>query len=237
MTKEIEFVALSEYHYEVAPRPVPTSQYLPSWWKNADPYARMPENPDGKKIVIRGQESNATFKKCTPMLDLLTSGYIVPLWAGVTVENIEGNLSINWRVNKQVFDLHGSQDIDIPDGYSLQQFKYLNPWIPQLPKGYSLLVIPPVGYPNSPFRCMSAIIDYDSTKHPLSPPVFVKEGFEGVVEQGTPMMQLIPFKRDDWESSFSFLKEGELTTIIDKYVKGTLVNNYVKKFWTKKHFK
>jgi hypothetical protein len=31
-------------------------------------------------------------------------------------------------------------------------------------------------------------------------PFFVKEGFEGVVPRGTPIYQIIPFKREKWDS-------------------------------------
>jgi hypothetical protein len=116
-------------------------------------------------------------------------------------------------------------------------FKYLNPWIPQLPRGYSALVVPCFGYPNSPFRPLSGIVDYDKSMHPLQTPVFVKQGFEGVVEKGTPMAQLIPFKRSDWSSEFSYLEDGELATLMDRNFASTIVNNYIKNFWQKKTYK
>ena len=65
----------------------------------------------------------------------------------------------------------------------------------------------------------------------------VKKGFEGIVERGTPMFQIIPFKRNNWESSFSFLQEGELDIKYDRDIKATIVNNYVKNFWEKKSYK
>jgi hypothetical protein len=237
LVNEIEFVALNKYSFEVCPRPFPASRALPQWWKNASPYIKSFDNPDGKKIIVQNGESNASFKKCTPMLDILSSGYIVPLWADVQVSNI-GNLpSLTWRVKGAVFEEHSGQDFEIPDGYQKYQFKYLNPWIPKLPSGFSALIIPCPGYPNTPFRAMSAVIDYDKTPHPLLPPVYLKENFEGIVEKGTPMFQIIPFKRNNWESSFSFLKDGELAALVDRDVKATIVNNYVKNFWEKKSYK
>jgi hypothetical protein len=234
---EIEFVALDKYAFEVCPKPFPASQAIPQWWKDASPYVKGPQNPDGKKIIVENRESNASFKKCTPMLDLLSSGYIVPLWADVQIKN-ENNLPyISWRVNKEVFEQHNGQEVEVPDGYNSLQFKFLNQWVPKLPKGYSALIIACPGYPNNPFRAMQAIIDYDKTTHALYPPIYVKENFEGIVEKGTPMFQIIPFKRDNWKSKFSFLEEGELLINIDRDVKATIVNNYVKNFWEKKSYK
>ena len=237
ITNEIEFVALDKHSFEVCPKPFPASQALPQWWKDASPYIKNGNNVDGKKIIVKNYESNASFKKCTPMLDLLSSGYIVPLWSDVLIRYENELPSISWRVEKNVFELHATQEVEIPNGYQKSQFKFLNQWVPKLPKGYSALIIACPGYPNNPFRAMQAIIDYDKTTHPLFPPMFLKEGFEGIVEKGTPMFQIIPFKRNSWESKFSFLESGQYAINMDRDVKATIVNNYVKNFWDKKSYK
>jgi hypothetical protein len=113
----------------------------------------------------------------------------------------------------------------------------MNRWIPKLPKGYSLFVTNPIGYPNSPFKALSGIIDYDKSNHPLLPPVFLKNDFEGIVEKGTPMVQVIPFKRDDWTSSFTQQDLEQSRINQDRDVKATIINNYVKNIWSKKSFK
>ena len=237
LINEIEFIALDKHAFEICPKPFPASQGLPTWWKDATPYIKGEDNPDGKKLIIKNAETNASFKKCTPMLDMLTSGYIIPLWSDVHVK-INNNLpEISWRVSKNVFELHPGQEVEIPDGYQKTTFKFLNQWTPKLPKGYSALIIPCPGYQNLPFRPISAIIDYDKTTHALFPPVYLKENFEGIVEKGTPMFQIIPFKRNNWISSFSFLKDGEDLITIDRDIKATIVNNYVKNFWEKKSYK
>jgi hypothetical protein len=237
LVNEIEFVALDKYSFEVCPKPFPASQALPQWWKDATPYIKGPGNLDGKKIIVENLESNASFKKCTPMLDLLSSGYIVPLWADVQIRIENGLPLISWRVQKDVFSLHSVQEVEIPNGYQKTQFKFSNQWVPKLPKGYSALIIACPGYPNNPFRTMQAIIDYDKTTHPLSPPMFLKEGFEGILEKGTPMFQIIPFKRDNWKAKFSFLENGQHLINIDRDIRATMVNNYVKNFWEKKTYK
>jgi hypothetical protein len=234
---EVEFIALDKYAFEVCPKPFPASQAIPKWWKDASPYIKSEDNPDGKKIIVSNYESNASFKKCTPMLDMLSSGYIIPLWADVQVTIKEQGSELSWRVHKRVFDVHDGQDVEIPDGYQKTQFKFLNQWVPRLPKGYSALIMPCPGYPNNAFRPMSGIIDYDKTTHPLYPPVYLKNDFEGIVEKGTPMFQVIPFKRNNWSSKFSFLEDGQELINFDRDVKSTIVNNYVKNFWEKKTYK
>jgi hypothetical protein len=237
MSQEIEFIAINKYFYEVCPKPFPASQSLPKWWKDASPYMKSVDNPNGNKLIVKNRESNASFKKCTPMLDLLTSGYIVPLWSDVLVKIENGFPVINWRVSEDVFTIHNGQEVEVPYGYHDTNFKYSNPWIPKLPKGYSALITPCFGYPNNPFRAISAIIDYDKTTHPLEPPVYLKKDFEGIVEKGTPMFQIIPFKRNNWTSKFSFYEDGQLKINVDLDIKSTIVNNYVKNFWEKKSYK
>ncbi len=237
LVNEIEFVATDKYAFEVCPKPFPASQAIPQWWKDATPYTKSPENPDGKKIIIENLESNASFKKCTPMLDMLSSGYVVPLWTDVQIRNIDGYPVVTWRTSRAVLELHDGQEVEIPDGYQQSQFKFLNQWIPKLPKGYSALIIACPGYPNNPFRPISAIIDYDKSTHALYPPMYLKEGFEGIIEKGTPMFQIIPFKRNNWKSTFSFLEEGQFHINMNRDVKATIVNNYVKNFWEKKSYK
>ena len=237
MSNTINFMAENKYCYDVAPKPYPASKAIPQWWKDATPYLRTPDNPDGKKVIVSHLNSNASFKKCQVMLDTLTAGYVIPLMADVIVSTTSGFPEINWKIKRDIFEVHNKQEVEAPEGYYDQMFKYLNPWIPQLPKGYSALIVPCFGYPNSPFRPLSGIIDYDKTMHPLQAPVFVKQGFEGVVEKGTPMMQIIPFKRSDWSSEFSYLEDGELATLMDRNFASTIVNNYIKHFWQKKTYK
>jgi hypothetical protein len=86
--KIIEFKARSKDGFETQIKPYPASQSIPDWWRNGTPYQISPDNVDGKKLIINNKgESNATFKKCTPMLDAMITGYIIPLWSDVVVTN------------------------------------------------------------------------------------------------------------------------------------------------------
>ena len=237
LVNEIEFVAIDKYAFEVCPKPFPASQALPQWWKNALPYIKSPQNPDGKKIIIENRESNASFKKCTPMLDVLSSGYVVPLWTDIQIRNVNNYPVITWRTTRDVFEIHNGQEVEIPDGYQNTQVKFLNQWIPKLPKGFSALIIPCPGYPNSVLRPISAIIDYDKTTHALYPPMYLKEGFEGIIEKGTPMFQVIPFKRDLWKIKINKEEKNMLKAREhQKIIKSVFSNSYKKIFWSRKEY-
>lgn len=236
MSKNIEFVAMDKYGYEVCPKPYPATAAIPQWWKDQKPYWVSPDNPNGNKILLNNRESNASWKKCTPMLDSLGLGYIIPLWADVQVTFENGYQVLKWRVSNPVFEIHGGDGIEKPEGYN-EVFKFINKWTPKLPKGYSLLVTNPIGYPNSPFKAINGIIDYDKSTHMLAPPVFLKKDFEGIIEKGTPIVQVFPFKRENWTSSFSQSDQEQQQINLDRDVKATIVNNYVKNIWSKKTFR
>ena len=240
MSKNISFIAKDEYTWEVFPKPFPASSYIPKWWKNESPYQVTPNNPDGHRLIVEEHGTNASFKKCTPMLDALTSGYIIPLWTDVQVRQEKGSARVTWLVeDRDVFQPHlrSSSNIGSPPGYENSVLKYMNAWIPKTPSGYSCLIIPPVGYRDLAFRAIEAVVDTDKSNLELLTPVWVKKGFEGIVEKGTPMVQVIPFKRDDWKSEFSFYKNGEYDRMEDKGFNSTIIGHYLKNIWSKKTYK
>ena len=241
MSKNIKFTAMSRRGYETQNRPVPATTLIPEWWKAMTPYDRSEKNPDGKKLFMIGGSANATFKKCTPMLDAVTSGYILTLHADVLVRQEEGapGPSVTWRTNDPIFDVHGTgaRSIPAPVGYDNVVFKYLNTWIPRTPPGYSIMVTAPFGYHDLPFRAVPAIVDSDKSSLELLPPMWLRDGFEGVIEKGTPLVQITPFKRESWTSSFDYMEHEDFEIMKEKNFNATLVNHYIKNHWSKKTYK
>jgi len=227
----IEFEYLDEYSFRVCDRPVPGSESLPKWFKEMHPY-------EGGKLMIRDKISSASAKKCTPMLDGMTTGYTVHLWSDVIVEWENDVPYIDWRVDHNVFSLHGesSREIPPPIGYHNTVFKYLTWFRVKLPAGYSLIVQPPANRNPLPFMAVPAILDSDKVAIDTNIPVWISKEAKGVIEAGTPIAQLIPFKREKWTSSFTEISHDEHTINEDLGFKKTIVNNYVKNIWSKKEF-
>ncbi len=246
MSKNINFRARSKTEFEVQPKPYPAVKQLPKWFTDAKPYEGFEKYPNDQnlhydgKLHIRNRVVNATFKKCVPLLDSLSAGYIIALWADVMIEQGETFPQIYWKSISDVFSLHGppSRKIPAPAGYDQVVYKYHNCWIPQTPKGYSCLITSPLGYNDLPFHAVPAIVDTDSSTLELVFPMWVKTGFEGIVEKGTPMVQVIPFKRDDWDSTFDHYEDGEYKFVIEeKNFNSTIVGHYLKNHHSKKKFK
>jgi hypothetical protein len=219
MSKNINFRATSKTEFQVQLKPYPAVKQLPKWFLDMDPYNDPnPIYPSDGKLHFRHRAANATFKKCVPLLDGMSAGYIIPLWADVMVEQDNGFPLIYWKTANDVFSLHGESSTHIipPFGYQNIVYKYNNCWIPQTPKGYSCLIISPLGYNDLTFKAIPAVVDTDKSTLELVFPMWIKTGFEGIVEKGTPIVQIIPFKRDDWESTFDYYEDGEYKNIIEE---------------------
>lgn len=239
MTKKIVFKAINPYVFDVQPKPVPASTLIPKWWKDAPPYDIGLENPSGSQIIIENRQSNASFKKCIPMLDMFTSGYIFTLWTDVQVRLINKEPRITWKVNQDVFTVQAThtQDIPSPEGFGRTVFKYGNGWIPKTPKGYSVLITHPVAHQDSPLRTIPAIIDSDKSNFEASFPLWLKNDYEGIIKKGTPIAQIVPFKRDNWESSFDSYDERGYEKELDKGFNSTLIGHYLNNAWSKKTYR
>jgi hypothetical protein len=234
--KEIEFSYTNKIAWETHLRPVPSNSFVPQWLKDMPQY-------DGEKIYFKESgEVNATAKKCIPMLDGIISGYTIPLWTDVLINTVE-DFSINWKGRQPVLESHGeaaSRMIPPPDGYNSQPFKYISMLRIITPPGYSIIVQPPTGHQDKMLlRPIPAIIDSDFRGGiDLAFPMWIKNGLDSViVEKGTPLVQIIPFKRDSWKSKISYVSGEEFLNDQDKNFWSKIKNHYRDNIWKKKRFK
>lgn len=228
---KIKFIASSKQHFESFDPPVPTQKILPKWYKNQGKYI------NGKfKIADNGNPSH-TIKGCMPVFDMLSAGYTVtmPADAYFTLKE-DGSYSIQWSVDTVKLIEHHEivqyDKITIPEGFNPIALKFVQPWIIKTPPGYSCLFIHPTYNFDLPFYVLPAIVDTDKHPIPINFPFFLKDGFEGMIEMGTPIMQIIPFKRDDWKSEISYSKDG----ISFEGAKRKIINRYKTFFRTIKRW-
>jgi hypothetical protein len=232
--KNINFSFTSEYGYNIeAARPKPATEFIPNWFKDMPQY----DHADGIRIV--DGVSNATVKKCTPMLDSIISGYILSLWTDVIVKRVSGFPEISWKSQSSVFSLHGpsSRHMPSPPGYEQIVFKYNSMLTAKTPKEYSLFVSSPSGHYGLPFLAISAIIDSDVRTIDLQFPMWIKKDFEGIVEKGTPLIQVTPFKRESWKADFDYMNDLDFSVHMDNNFNSKIKNHYVKNIWSKKVYK
>lgn len=231
---EIKFRAKNKNAFEIREHPVPASTMIPNWWKNMPPYS----GENGKLQL--SPFPTVTAKKCFPLLDGITAGYIVTLWSDLFVEQslTEGPI-VRWVVQEDVlksWPWAQSSTYEIPNGFDRTVFKYLHGWTIETPKGTSCLITHPIGYQNLPFRTLTGIIDTDVLKTWANSPFVIQKGFEGIIEKGTPMFQVIPFRRDDWKATVDYLPDGE-EYIRNEKLHTRIISSYGKFLRSKKNYK
>jgi hypothetical protein len=192
--KKIKFGVQSEHLQEI----VPAKSKVPDWYRETPLYA------DGaKKFSI--SKPNMSFKGCSPFMDSFTTGYVATLWQSVEVTTREdGTKDLSWPLSEypiaKIREAGMNEQLPVPAGHTNQHFSWTTPFSIKTPPGYSAIITHPLNRFDLPFTTLSGVVDLDGVMGPGSLPFFIREDFEGIIPAGTPIFQLIPFKRDEWTS-------------------------------------
>lgn len=241
--KKITFTPMHDIQKEYYPRPA--SRDLPDWHTKLQAYGGFGSQRDQERLekgVIHGTtEPNATIKKCVPVLDAMTAGYILVTPADIWVEfpHRESDQIFNSRSWFKISGHDYGQAAGHPmsvEGKSIP--KLSNPWMIKTPAGYSVLITSPMHQDNGYFTCLPAIVDTDQYTAPINFPfVLNNKNFTGLIPAGTPMVQVIPFKRESWEMEIGDSEDfAQGKTVIEKHLT-KIFNSYRTQFWSRKEFK
>jgi hypothetical protein len=226
MTKLIKFAS------SITPFTYPTSSrnFLPKWFKTAEKF--IGGKPSLAQKTLRGSQ---TIKGCTPFLDALTSGYMIELQQDIQVEIINNEPVLFWQTGPDpVHERHfiTLQGMDLSKEHYQKHYAWNIILYVQTPKNYSILLCHPLNRNDLPFTTFSGVVDTD--KVPMNEgnfPFLLKNNFEGIIPKGTPIAQVIPFKRDNWKMEID-------QNIIEKSHKGlyrTVTSGWYKtNIWIKK---
>lgn len=199
---EIKFIDTIGLPEEVQPKPA--YKVLPEWYKDTESYTSGEKKPSG----IGGTKS--TIKRCMPVFDSLTTGYILFTYVDIYVSqkeqmvNFEGDIReapwYEWPSLKPISFHQLEQAPKHPFNNTFPYPKWENPWTIKTPPGYSVLIVPPF-HLKTPFTIFPGVVDTDTYHLPVNFPFVLNEPstFEGTIPVGTPMAQIIPFKRESWE--------------------------------------
>ncbi len=173
----------------VIAEPVPAKLSMPDWFK------RLPAVDDA---VVSATNNGLTVKRCMPFLDAMTLGFILPLAATTRLEIKEGGKTVEagWEFDKVMVSNHGSHQIA---GHPLSDrppMKFHNYWTIRTPPGWSCLFVAPLNRGPLPVAIIAGVVDTDLYHSLINFPFFAT-GADGVhvLEKGTPLVQVIPFRR------------------------------------------
>lgn len=221
---------------ELAGIPItPASKHIPQWYKDIHPYLG---NDTKLRFPMENMTHNSTIKRCVPFLDALTAGYTFVLDDDVLVEQTPQGPLMRWKSDVEIITWHSLdqfQGLPIPPNYHNMVAKWHNDYYFDTPPGYSLIFTHPVNRFDLPFLTITGIVDTDHYSMPVQFPFFLREGFEGILESGTPVAQLIPMKRDSWKHELGVF-DADTTYKRFRKFKRTLANSYKKNFWQKKSY-
>lgn len=221
-------------------QPKPMTRALPDWWKKFNTFF-----DDTNKFIYAGQAGgNITMKACMPMLDSMTAGYTITTPMDLQVSIDEGGVpSFRWQMEEYDFITnHGDEQVPdqmVPDEYHRKPFKFTNLYSIKSPPGYSLLFTHPTNRFDLPFLSLTGIVDVDDYRVPVNFPFLLKKNFEGIIEAGTPMIQIIPIKRESWTHEVKKdYNQDEEDVAYGRRILGTRMwKGYKRYFWNRKEYK
>lgn len=220
------------------PAPIPAVKKIPEWYKSIPRYTGKEKKP------LADNTLDGTIKTCMPVLDAMTAGYLILSSADAYISKGPQGTRYQWA-NNDLITFHSSQQII---GYPKSDIKlrgenapkFNNPWIVQTPKNYSCLFISPL-HQDLPFTTLAGVVDTDTYFNAVNFPFIPDPDFEGLIPKGTPIAQVIPFKRESWDSSIGSTKESSQFEKLFMRVRGNLLGEYFDKYkkhyWAKKEYK
>ena len=157
MPKSIYFSIIDDA--ESLYNPVPAGKLIPEWYKNAKSYLNNEKKPSIDQAFV-------TIKKCVPVFDSMTAGYLILLGRDIYCEQTETGPFFHWRTegdeeSGKVLTQHAEFQVQgHPDNTSGHQLKIENQWMIKTDPGYSCLIIPPMHRDNQ-IVVLSGIVDTD----------------------------------------------------------------------------
>ncbi|MCF6111249.1 MULTISPECIES: DUF6065 family protein [Mesorhizobium] len=189
-SRSIRFACRPEDHGVIAP-PVAAKTVLPDWFRKLPPVDAQQASATNNGLTV---------KRCMPFLDAMTTGWILPLAATVRLEVKDGGSAVDagWEFDRVMVSNHGAHQVAGNPKEPAPPCKFHNYWSIRTPPGWSCLFLPPLNRPAQPFECVAGIVDTDTYAAHIHFPFFATapDGLY-VIEKGTPLVQVIPFRRED----------------------------------------
>jgi hypothetical protein len=222
--------------------PKPASRYVPDWYKDLESYIGGEKKPDGNG------GTTGTIKRCMPVFDSINTGYIIPTPCDVWVRQVpldEKDPTITqpyyeWS-DFGIIQFHSiDQAPNYPGntGHKGSYPKWINSWSIKTPPGYSVAIVTP-WHRDSVFTILPGVVDTDVYDAPINFPFVLNDPtkFEGLIPAGTPIAQVIPFKRDQWEMGIGTQEDLIKQAKNARLLRTKFFDSYKTQFRQKKEYK
>tara|TARA_R110002020_G_scaffold221527_2_gene429616 strand:+ start:9901 stop:10632 length:732 start_codon:yes stop_codon:yes gene_type:complete len=196
--------------YGEIPKPTPSLNNIPEYYKKLERYT------GGNKVW-----GNKTVKTCIPFLDAYKTGYMIPFSTDINCWYDKEKLVMNFEIHENMikdefqFGVNFHGDIQVPEELRYNRrtvdriFKFNNTWQIKTPPGYSCFFTQP-NNTNLPFQIIDGVVDTDVYPFIVNFPFYWTSDSNKpplMLQQGSPMVQVIPFKREEWKSDFKYFDQ------------------------------
>jgi hypothetical protein len=192
-------------------KPVLAKSITPEWWKKS------------KVASIERGIPNKTIRSCPAMDDWLKTGWILlanrdfHIKVGVGIDDTDSpvvytkDLEFKRYIGHSASGSHPKEQMSgfeyLAEGKPIKDaFKMRNPWNITTPKGYSCFYLDPFLFQNKYFATWQGIIDTDDFNVNMDNAQIIfypKVDHDFVITKGTPLCQIIPYKREEWVATYS----------------------------------
>lgn len=190
--QSIKFLTHKSEYVHLAP-PIHAKDYYPRWYKN---------------LSRQDDQNKKTLKTCPSIFDIMTEGYIIPLWLDLKI-SFTKETGFNWynkHAHEDTITYHSPNSIGsmpINEGSWNTAMKFSNPWDIVTPPGWSVLITSPWYHRHWEIEIMPSLVETDSY-HQMNIPFLYHGKGEKTFRQGMPLIQVIPYKRDGFGTLDNF---------------------------------
>jgi hypothetical protein len=214
--------------------PVPASKIIPEWYKNIPvALSKVPNYIDSDGVP--------SIKRCMPVLDYLTSGYVlrnsyeINAWPSVKDDIKSFQLECN---KKNYVGAHPHHQAPAEFyGAKNHYFKINQEWLIRTPPGYSCLIYQPHYLFREDFQMFPAIVDTDKHDDFIGLIGLITTDKPFTIPPGEPLVVIFPFKREDWKLDVSYDAKIGSKSSFKYFLHGLWHGFYSKYFHTKKTYR
>lgn len=179
----------------------PAKKNIAPYWKDMPLYHNEGDLDRARRGEANRSSVFMSLKHCMPYFDAMIAGYHYLLHTDVYVKiNDLGLPELSWNSDHAPVGKRVLKEMPVPHGHYQEHLGWQMYWSFQVPDGYSALITHPLNRIDLPFTTTTGIVDNDVYPLPGNVSFHIKDNFRGVIPAGTPIMQIIPIKRENWKS-------------------------------------